>query len=135
MSNTPEKPKNDAEAGEKRKRGQGLMDDPQNQTIGAVVLIALGVIFLLKQLHILPLSFNWWALLILVPGGVLLYRAYDEYRLAGGVLTKSAREHGIGGTVLVLVAAVFLLNINWGVVWPAFLIIAGVAMWLNINRQ
>jgi riboflavin transporter FmnP len=91
--------------------------------IGGVVLILLGLIFLVQNLSGAQLG-NWWALFILIPAIGSLAAAWRAHQTHGR-LTAAARGPLIGGLVLTLVALIFLLNLNWGQVWPLFLILAG----------
>jgi hypothetical protein len=98
--------------------------------IGGVVLILLGVVFLLQNTGT-RLPENWWAFFILIPAGGAFTAAWNSYQRAGGQLDAAARGSLIGGLVLTMVAVTFLLNLNWGILWPVLLIIAGVGALLN----
>lgn len=88
-----------------------------------VALIFVGVIFLLRQLTGFDLK-NWWALFILFPAGINLYSAYQIYRSHG--FSQDARAHLFWGAFLVLLASVFLAGLDFEIIWPVFLILAGV---------
>ncbi len=92
-----------------------------------VALIALGLVFLVQnylgyELH------NWWALFILIPAigsfgaAYSLWREHGSATAAAGSLTM--------GILFTAVAAIFLLGLPWGRVWPVFIILAGLAMLL-----
>jgi hypothetical protein len=89
-----------------------------------LVLIALGLFFLLGNL--LPFTFltNWWALFILIPALANLSQAWRRYQ-ADGRLSASARGSLIGGLMIGTVALIFLFGLDWGKVWPVFIIILG----------
>ena len=91
--------------------------------IGGAVLIVIGVVFLLQNISGLNLG-NWWALFILIPAVGSLATAWRLYQTHGR-LTSAVRGPLIGGFILLLVSAIFLFNLDWGKVWPFFLIIAG----------
>jgi hypothetical protein len=91
--------------------------------VGGVVLIIIGVAFLFQNISGLWLS-NWWALFILIPAIGSLATAWRIYE-SHGHMTASARGPLVGGIVLLMVTATFLFNLDWGRVWPVFLIIAG----------
>ena len=112
----------DEEAGRKER-------DNSNWIMG-VVLIALGGLFLLGNL--LPGSFmtNWWAVFILIPALYSLNRAWQAYR-SHGRLTAGGRSSLIGGLLILTVALIFLLGLDWGVVWPIFIIIIGIGLLLQ----
>jgi hypothetical protein len=106
--------------------------------IGGLVLIILGVIFFLEQAGLLFLR-NWWALFILIPAAVAFGNAWTRYHAAGDRFTAPVRGSLIGGFLLLIVTGVFLLDLAWDMIWPAFLIIAGIAVflnaWLNSHQQ
>lgn len=91
--------------------------------IGGVVLIVIGIVFLLQNISGINLG-NWWALFILIPALGSLATAWRIYQTHGR-LTAAARGPLVGGFILLLVAVIFLFNLDWGKVWPLFLIIAG----------
>lgn len=96
--------------------------------IGGVVLITIGAIFLLSNLEIFHLN-NWWALFILIPVVANFGNAWRTYRRHGH-LTHSAQGSLTGGLILLLIAATFLFGWSWSLIWPLFLIIAGLsALW------
>ncbi len=111
---------------EERRAGRGY----GGAWIGGTVLIILGVVFLLQNLGAFALE-NWWALFILIPAVGSFGNAWREYQGAGGYLTPSARGSMIGGLVLTMVAAIFLFNLNWGLLGPILIILAGTAILLN----
>lgn len=92
--------------------------------IGGAILIVLGIFFLLRNVGFVSLN-NWWALFILIPAIGSFGTAWSIYRNNGGRLTNAVRGPIIGGLILTMVALAFLLSLNWGVIWPAFLIIIG----------
>jgi drug/metabolite transporter (DMT)-like permease len=114
-----------------------LMDDvlekPSSRISGAVVLIALGVIFLLTQNNLLRLSGNWWALFIFIPAAVMLYNAYTAYN-RDKYVTPVVRSQLSGG-VIVLTVAVIAATGQWGTLWPLFLIVPGVLLLLVRDKQ
>jgi hypothetical protein len=91
----------------------------------ALVLIALGGIFLLQNLGRLPAWGNWWALFILIPAAGSAGTAWTLYRRAGDRVTPAARRSALGAVALTFVAAMFLFGLNWGLLWPVFLILFG----------
>ncbi len=98
--------------------------------MGGALLILLGVIFLLQNFG-LAYPFNWWALFILLPALGAFGTAWNWYRQTGQ-FGAPARGALIGGTLLTLVAVTFLFNLAWGLVLPALLILAGVAILVNL---
>jgi hypothetical protein len=100
-----------------------------NSWIAGVAIIAVGVIFLLSNFTDFRLD-NWWALFILIPGLITFANAWRA-RKEDGHWSKKARGSLIGGLAITMVAAIFLFNLDWGKVWPLFLILGGVAALLG----
>ena len=97
--------------------------------IGGVVLILLGCVFLLQNVGLPIMRGNWWALFILIPVVVCIGGAWSQYRTHGR-LTRSAASMLASGLAPLVVALVFLLDLDWGQVWPVFVIIAGLWAWI-----
>ncbi len=95
----------------------------------AVAIIAIGVLFLANNLGY-PLDFltrgNWWALFILVAAMAPATRAFELYRRHGRV-DGAVIYYLVCTTAVVLVSVMFLANLDWGVWWPLFVILAGVS--------
>ncbi|MFL7838186.1 MAG: hypothetical protein ACK2T4_07255 [Candidatus Promineifilaceae bacterium] len=115
--------------------GQEVDEPPRSSGRGktpwmpGLLLIALGVIFLLNNITGFALH-NWWALFILIPAFSQFSKAADLLRSEGEFTGKVWSALG-GGTILCLVAAAFLFNLNWNLIWPAFLIIGGLGIFLG----
>ena len=103
--------------------------EPNNAWIGGVVMIGIGAIFLLSNYTDYSLA-NWWALFILIPALAVFASAVRAYRVAGRV-TSEVTSPLIGGAFMLFVASIFLFELDWGKVWPGFIIIAGVGALLN----
>ena len=95
----------------------------KNSWIPGMILIGLGLIFLVSNVTGFYLQ-NWWALFILIPGIVSFVNAWNAYR-EDGRWSKRARGGLIGGSFISLVAIILLFNLDWGQIWPAFLILIG----------
>lgn len=115
------------------------LDDPQEgKSCGAgrdngwafgLALIAVGVIFLVSQLTGFQLQ-NWWAVFILIPAVSNLGKAWRIYQ-SEERLGREGRAGLIGGLVLSVIAATFLFNLDWAMVWPVLLIVAGLGALLS----
>jgi uncharacterized membrane protein HdeD (DUF308 family) len=103
----------------------------QDRTGGLIaggILIALGVVFLLRD----RIDLDWglvWPFFLIVPGAFVLVRALfvnDHRDRTGGF---------IGGAILVFLGGVFLFqnfyDLDWSKIWPFFLIIPGVGLLLG----
>ena len=86
-----------------------------------ILLIGIGLYFLASTLTGFSIL-NWWALFILVPGLCMLAGFVHSIGRKGG---GEAAGKLMGGLVMVFVGSVFLFGLSWGLVWPGFLIIAG----------
>jgi hypothetical protein len=92
--------------------------------IGGIILIFLGVLFLVQNFGIL-VGGHWWALFIMIPAIGLFVGAYRTYVWAGGY-TPVMLGPLVGGAILTTISLIFLLGLDFGVIWPVFLILAGV---------
>ena len=102
-----------------------------------LVVIAIGIAFLLWNFGVrLPFMHyrNWWALFILIgavgPLSYALHR-YREKRKFDAVMLHSL----ISASAIVMVALIFLLNLDWTRWWPVFIIIGGLYMLANHWRR
>ena len=93
--------------------------------LGGLGLVLLGLVFLLNNLGYLAVG-NWWALFILLPAAGGYINAYLQYRDAGR-LTAAARGSLIGGVIFTLIATLLLFELDWGKLWPLFIIVAGIS--------
>ncbi len=135
-SNQPEFPSRHEERMHRREERWAARDERRAASggrgawIGGAILIIIGLVFLLQNMGAFVLN-NWWALFILLPAVAAFGSAWRSYQSAGGRLTAGARGSLIGGLILVLVAAVFLFGLNWGVVGPILIVLAGIGLLLN----
>ncbi len=94
--------------------------------VPAVVLIAIGGLFLLNNLNILHVD-NWmqfWPVLLIAFGLVRLVDSqYSGGRVMGGIMV------GVGG--LLLADTLGFLRLNWDDLWPLALIGVGILMLWN----
>lgn len=103
--------------------------DPKERRRGltsGLVLVTLGLVFLGQSLG-WPVPANWWALFILIPAIPSVVNAIGFARDGKGWDALRALRPAL---VFLLVAGVFLLNLDWSKIWPVFLIFAGVSMLL-----
>ena len=97
--------------------------------IGGVTLILLGGIFLLQNNRLIAFD-NWWALFVMIPAVILAGMAWSLYRADGwgppviGPL--------VGALATAAVAILLLFDLDWGRLWPVFLIIAGIAGMIRV---
>jgi hypothetical protein len=91
-----------------------------------VVLILLGFIFLAQQFGNFSFD-NWWALFILIPAFSAFGSAYGIWRKAGRI-TFGAWTTFYGGLFPLLVALIFLFDLDWGDYWPLFVVLGGFSL-------
>src|SRR5688500_11216485 len=89
--------------GSGRRRDRGRLAEAG--VVPALVLVALGGIFLLRNLGALPAWGHWWALFILIPAAGAAGTAWSRYRSAGDRLTPAARRAAFSAATLTFVAA------------------------------
>ena len=98
--------------------------------IPALLVIALGAFFLLGNLGIHGAFFdqkNWWAWLIMLAAIAPLSAAVQRYRNLGAV--DGVVLHSLfTAAAIVMVAAMFLLELSWQQWWPVFVIYGGLCM-------
>lgn len=103
--------------------------DPQKSITGAIILILIGVVFLIKRLGIVEIE-NWWALFILIPTISSLSSLIQDLRR--GISITAVIAQGILGALFPAAIAVMLLfNLSWVKFWPIFIILAGFSMLLT----
>lgn len=98
--------------------------------IAGGVLILIGIVFIIRNVSGLYFT-NWWALFILIPALGSLVTAYQMFERNERRFTAASRGPLIGGIVLLAVTAVFLFNVDWGKVWPLFIILIGLGILLS----
>ena len=98
--------------------------------VWGAILIAAGIFLLLQNLTAFSLE-NWWALLILIPAAGAFANSWRVYQ-SSKRLSAPARASLIGGILLTMVAAIFLFNLNWTVVGPILVILAGLGLLVNM---
>lgn len=92
-----------------------------------LIMIVVGAVFLLRNYTDFSLN-NWWALFLLIPAFTNLSAAYRHYQ-NGAV--KPMRAFLFWGLFFVAFAAAFLFSLDFGQLWPAFLILAGLGFLLG----
>lgn len=109
----------------------------RRQVVPGLIVIAVGVFFLLGNLDISLPFFdyaNWWAWFILFAAAWPLYDAMERYRSAGSV-DAYVLHRLLNAAAIVLVAMMFILQLNWGQWWPLFVIYGGACMLVRDPRR
>ena len=99
--------------------------------IGGALLLLIGLLLLGRNLNFMTFD-NWWALFIMLPAIGSFSTAWGMYQAAGGHFTMQARSAMIVGLVLTAVTVMFLFNLNWTIIGPGLLILAGVGLLVNV---
>ena len=112
------------------RRAPWRRDGHRNEVIPALLVIAFGVFFLLGNLGIHLAFFDrgdWWAWLILLAALGPLSGALERYRTVG-VVDGVVLHALLTAAAIVMVAAMFLLQLSWQQWWPVFVIYGGLCM-------
>jgi len=129
--------KNDAQGGYTSRRQERIERRTERRAdrragglgwMGGLILIAIGLLYLLHDYGVLPTFTNWWALFLLLPAVGTLSAALGAYRTNGGHWTPAVTGPFLGGLLFLGVTAVFLFDLNYGWLWPLFLIAAGLLL-------
>lgn len=127
-----------------------LLPPSQLKLAGALMLIAMGVVFLLIQAGQMSWGDPWWVIFLAVPGLLMLYTAFTVYQKEGSV-TSPAVVQIVGGLVLLALTLIFIADptwsftrnwrvsfldgIDWDLIWPWFLIVPGAGVILVAARD
>ena len=101
---------------------------PNYSIAAAVALIVIGGIFLLRNFDVIDIGRNWWAWFMLIPIAYIFSSAWRRRQENDGKFPPAARNSLVSGAVLVLVMCIFLFDLNWGMIWPVFLILGGLSV-------
>ena len=103
-----------------------------------IVVIVIGVVFLGKNAGWFGTDWgfhNWWALFILIPTFGSLGGAWRAYSSNGHRLGGEVARALMTGLLLLAVTIIFLLELDWGKVWPVLLVIVGIGLLLGWRRD
>jgi cation transport ATPase len=98
--------------------------------IVGVILIIVGLIWMFPGLRVYSFT-NWWALFILIPAVAAFSNCWRSYKAVGNHMDAQARGSLFGGILLTMVAAIFLLNLNWTILGPVLIILLGAGLLIN----
>ena len=105
--------------------------------VGLIVII-IGVVFLGKNAGWFGSGWgfhNWWALFILIPTFGSFGGAWRTYHANGNRLGGDVARTLMTGFLLLAVTIIFLLELDWGKVWPVLLVIVGIGLLLGWRRD
>ena len=115
--------------------GAGQKLETSKVPMGAVALIALGILFLLHTMGFWELGFDrYWPLLIIALGGWMLYHQWE--RSSRTCACGRCRTRCLMGPAMVLTTGVVLLLASLDVAdvgrtWPAWLLVCGIVKLLQ----
>jgi uncharacterized membrane protein len=101
--------------------------------IVGLALIILGVFFLAENAGIVEYT-PLWGIVFLIPAVGSFVTAWMTYQHES-VFTGAVRSEIIGGLVMLFIAIMILFSLNWGTLWPVFIIIAGLGSLLASQEQ
>lgn len=102
--------------------------------VGGAVLVGIGTLLLLRNFG-LEIPSNWWALFLLVPAITCFITAWNNYQNNDRQFTYTVRGSLIGGVWVLSIALMFLFSLDWGKMWPVFIILAGLSALVPWQRQ
>ncbi len=105
---------------------------PGASTLG-ITLVLVGGYFLLRNVFGIDID-NWWAIFILIPAIFLLGTTARFYSQDGSITPRVAQS-AAPACMMILVALIFLFDLDWGTVWPLFLIVGGLFAILASRRS
>ena len=98
-----------------------------------------GIALIINQLNLLPFELNWWALFIMLPAAGMLNGAYNRFRAKNNLFTTDIGITALIGLFMVGLSLSLLVgaswNINWGLLWPAIIILIGLGMIFGRSRK
>lgn len=116
---------------------KGIAGRHGNRIIPALLVVAVGVIFLCANLGV-QIPFldwaNWWAWFILIGAAWPLSEAWGRYRTTG-TLDGAVWHSLLSALAIVIVAMVFILGLSWAKWWPLFVIYGGLCMLVREPRR
>jgi hypothetical protein len=96
------------------------------------MLLAIGVLYMLQTLGLLPPFDNWWALFLLIPALGCFSAALGAQRRNDGHISGEVVGLLVAGLLFVGLTAVFYFDLDIRIFGPLFMIIAG---FLLLMRQ
>jgi len=97
--------------------------------LGGILLMGIGVFFLARVTFVK--NDNWWSVFILLPALGFLWTAAVIHHFCHGVFNFSVRLHLSLGVILLAVAFIFALDLNWTYAWTLMLMVPGLTIFLN----
>jgi hypothetical protein len=124
-------PPEDKRRKSKSKRTSVGIDLHDRRVARGLLLISLGMVFLLTEFGVLT-NLRWWALILVIPATVNLYKFWTRDSHDGGQIFICGGRSPYKSLFILSLGLIFLFNLNFGTVWPIFLILPG--LWMLLNR-
>lgn len=101
-----------------------------SQYVGGTIVILMGIGFLLSANF--GFSMNYvWPIVFLVPVGFSAVQMFQDFQAGCDIgLTPI-----VSAATMLLIAAVWLFDWNWGNIWPVFLIFGGLYAFGNRSKN
>lgn len=120
-------------------KNQELKDEEKQQKEGknhnaiiAGVMILVGLVLVGANVLGMTLD-NWWALFMLIPAFFLLSAVWQDYKENGRLTSKSTGSL-IASLAIFTMVAIFLFDLNWGLLWPLAFVFGGIAVLLGSRK-
>jgi cell wall-active antibiotic response 4TMS protein YvqF/B-box zinc finger protein len=121
--------------------GAGERVDTSKVPVGAVVLILLGIVFLLRSVGLMGFEYErYWPVILIVIGVWLFARRWGLVGECRGCQCERCRtRHLMGPAILVTVGVLELLDnisrVGWHRTWPVILLVIGVVKLVQNNAS
>jgi len=112
------------------KPGKKVHRRPTSGIVWGLLLISLGVYFFLRELDIIDMGFNWWAIFILLPAFGFFTGAWELFWRKRR-LNAAVRSSFGSGLIVLTVALILLLDLRWRIWWPMMVMVPGFAIFLG----
>ncbi len=103
----------------------------KNTFAGGVIIIVIGIAFLLMNFDVIELGNRWWTLFLLIPIGSMGADLWNRWQRNGKKYSPDMSGSLIGLLSVSTVMIIFVFHLHWGMMWPLFIIIAGISVFLS----
>ena len=120
----------------KASENEGRTPDTESSPRGHLNSLLMGLAFVVVGVFALLVTTgnfsmqNWWVLFLLIPIAYLAAQTFRSYQ-AEGKLAGNARWAILGTLTLTTVFFIFLFGLDWGRIWPIFIILGGISLFLG----
>lgn len=93
-------------------KSPNVLKPGQLRVLGGLLLVALGVVFLLREAGVLADDSNWWVIFIALPGLALIWVGITHY-LETRALDGTSTGGVVVGLLLLILSAIFVFDPTW----------------------